>query len=61
MKFKIIRQIDDSVTVEFYNSKNEKIDYEIINVKKDGLGYMYSIKGLRVSPCKKKKVREGNE
>lgn len=54
MKFKVIRQIDDSVTVEFYNSKGKKIDYEIVDVQKDGLGYMYDIKGLRISPIKKK-------
>lgn len=60
MKFKVIRQMDDSVTVEFYNSKGVKIDYEIIDVQKDGLGYMYDIKGLRITPVKKKKV-EPNE
>lgn len=60
MKFKVIRQMDDSVTVEFYNSKGVKIDYEIVDCQKDGLGYMYDIKGLRISPVKKKKV-EPNE
>lgn len=55
MYFKIIRQIDDSVTIEFYNAKGKKIDYEIVNVEKDGLGYLYTIKGLRISSHGKKK------
>lgn len=55
MFFKIVRQIDDSVTIEFYNFKGKKLDYEIINVEKSGLGYMYTIKGLRISPHNLKK------
>lgn len=61
MKFKVIRQLDDSVTVEFYNAKDEKIDYEIIDVQKDGLGYVYNIKGLRISPHRKKKEVKEND
>lgn len=54
MKIKVIKQVDDSVTIEFFNAKGEKLNYEIVDIQKDGIGYVYDIKGLRISQIKKK-------
>lgn len=59
MKLKIIRQLNDSITWEFYNSNGKKMSYEITDIQKDGLGEMYTIKGLRICQCCQKK--EENE
>ena len=55
MKIKIIKQIDETITFEFYNAKDEKINYEIAGIKEEGLGVLYTLKGLRISAHGKRK------
>ena len=55
MKIKVVKQLDGSVTLEFYNSKNKKIDYEIDDIEKDGLGFIYTINDFYISRINKRR------